>query len=89
MNKKVSKNNLQKQYDDLNSYIKSGVYTVINLLKDEGFVDGDFSDETTLKLSLKGKIAYLKQIFVLSIIINKMPEKIPLNFKNKKTNTDY
>jgi superfamily II RNA helicase len=50
-------NNLQKQYDDLNSYIKSGVYTVLNLLKDEGFVDGDFSDESTLNLSLKGKIA--------------------------------
>ena len=50
-------NNLQKQYDDLNSYIKSGVYTVLNLLQDEGFVDGDFSDESTLNLSLKGKIA--------------------------------
>lgn len=50
-------NNLQKQYDDLNSYIKSGVYTVLNLLKDEGFVDGDFSNESTLNLSLKGKIA--------------------------------
>jgi hypothetical protein len=59
-------NNLQKQYDDLNSYIKSGVYTVLNLLKDEGFVDGDFSDETTLKLSLKGKIAsQLREIHCL------------------------
>jgi superfamily II RNA helicase len=59
-------NILQKQYDDLNSYIKSGVYTVLNLLKDEGFVDGDFSDETTLKLSLKGKIAaQLREIHCL------------------------
>ena len=48
---------LQNQLDSLNSYIKSGVYTVLQLLKDEEFVDGDFSDETTLKLSLKGKIA--------------------------------
>ena len=48
---------LQKQFDSLNSYIESGVYTVLQLLKDEGFVDGDFSDESTLKLSLKGKIA--------------------------------
>ena len=48
---------LQNQLDSLNSYIKSGVYNVLQLLKDEEFVDGDFSDETTLKLSLKGKIA--------------------------------
>jgi superfamily II RNA helicase len=48
---------LQNQLDSLNSYIKSGVYNVLHLLKDEEFVDGDFSDETTLKLSLKGKIA--------------------------------
>jgi superfamily II RNA helicase len=48
---------LQNQLDSLNSYIKSGVYTVLQLLKDEEFVDGDFSDESTLKLSLKGKIA--------------------------------
>jgi len=48
---------LQKQFDSLNSYIESGVYNVLQLLKDEGFVDGDFSEESTLKLSLKGKIA--------------------------------
>ena len=48
---------LQNQLDNVNSYIKSGVYTVLQLLKDEEFVDGDFSDESTLKLSLKGKIA--------------------------------
>ena len=48
---------LQNQLDGLNSYIKSGVYNVLHLLKDEEFVDGDFSDESTLKLSLKGKIA--------------------------------
>ena len=48
---------LQNQLDSLNSYIKSGVYTVLQLLKDEGFVEGEFSDESTLKLPLKGKIA--------------------------------
>jgi superfamily II RNA helicase len=48
---------LQTQFDSVNSYIKSGVYNVLQLLKDEEFVDGDFSDESTLKLSLKGKIA--------------------------------
>jgi len=48
---------LQNQFDSVNSYIKSGVYNVLQLLKEEEFVDGDFSDESTLKLSLKGKIA--------------------------------
>lgn len=50
-------NNLQKQYGDLNSYIKSEVYTVLRLLQDEGFVDGDFSNEDSFKLTFKGKIA--------------------------------
>jgi len=56
----VKENNiasLQSQLDSVSSYIKSEVYNVLQLLKDEGFVDGDFSDESTLKLSLKGKIA--------------------------------
>lgn len=47
----------QNQYDVLNDYLKSGVYAVLKLLKDEGFVEGDLSVETTLKLSLKGKFA--------------------------------
>ena len=55
--KKSEINSLQTQFDSLNSYIKSGVYKVLHLLKEEGFVDGDFSDESTLKLSLKGKTA--------------------------------
>jgi superfamily II RNA helicase len=64
--KKNEITSLQTQFDDLNSYIKSGVYVVLNLLKDEGFVDGDFSDETNLKLSLKGKIAaQLREIHCL------------------------
>jgi superfamily II RNA helicase len=55
--KKSEINSLQTQFDSLNSYVKSGVHSVLHLLKDEGFVDGDFSDESTLKLSLKGKTA--------------------------------
>ena len=55
--KKSEITSLQTQFDSLNSYVKSGVHSVLHLLKDEGFVDGDFSDESTLKLSLKGKTA--------------------------------
>jgi antiviral helicase SKI2 len=55
--KKSEINSLQTQFDSLNSYVKSGVHSVLHLLKEEGFVDGDFSDESTLKLSLKGKTA--------------------------------
>jgi superfamily II RNA helicase len=55
--KKNEITSLQTQFDSLNSYIKSGVHSVLHLLKEEGFVDGDFSDESTLKLSLKGKTA--------------------------------
>lgn len=55
--KKSEITSLQTQFDSLNSYVKSGVHSVLHLLKEEGFVDGDFSDESTLKLSLKGKTA--------------------------------
>jgi superfamily II RNA helicase len=59
-------NSLQNQFDSLNSYIKSGVHTVLQLLEEEGFIDGEFSDESTLKLSLKGKIAsQLREIHCL------------------------
>jgi superfamily II RNA helicase len=50
-------NVLQRQYDSLNSYFKSGVGSVLELLNEEGFVEGDNSDETSLKLTLHGKIA--------------------------------
>jgi superfamily II RNA helicase len=50
-------NELQKQYDLTNSYIKSGVGNVLSLLKEEQCIDGDFNNETSLKLTLKGKIA--------------------------------
>jgi superfamily II RNA helicase len=50
-------NELQKQYDLTNSYIKSGVGNVLSLLKEEECIDGDFNNEMSLKLTLKGKIA--------------------------------
>ena len=55
-------NCLQKQLDNVNSYIKSGVGNVLNILKDEEYIegatneDGDY-DEMTLTLTMKGKIA--------------------------------
>jgi superfamily II RNA helicase len=50
-------NELQKEYDSVNSYIKSGVVTVLTLLKEEGFIEGTPDDELSLNLTLKGKIA--------------------------------
>jgi superfamily II RNA helicase len=50
-------NALQRQYDALNSYFKSGVGSVLELLNEEGFIEGDNSDEKSLKLTLHGKIA--------------------------------
>jgi superfamily II RNA helicase len=49
-------NELQNNYDSVNSYIKSGVCDVLNLLKDEEYIEGDESTSTS-KLTLKGKIA--------------------------------
>ena len=50
-------NELQNQYNSVNSYIQSGVGMVFKLLKDEGFVEGDLNDESSLKLTVTGKIA--------------------------------
>lgn len=58
--------NLQKQFDLTNSYIKSGVSNVLTLLKEEEYIDGDFNNETTLKLTLRGKMAsQLREIHCL------------------------
>ena len=48
---------VQKQLDSVNSYIKSGIDSVLYLLKEEEYIDGDLNDETTLKLTLRGQIA--------------------------------
>jgi superfamily II RNA helicase len=53
---------IQKQFDGVNSYIKSGVGSVLNILKDEEYIecainqDGDYIEES-LALTMKGKIA--------------------------------
>lgn len=57
---------LESQLKIIRSYIKSGVQTVLTLLKEEDFVEGDFNDETSLKLTLKGKFAcQLREIHCL------------------------
>jgi superfamily II RNA helicase len=48
---------LQYQYDSLNKYFNSGVERVLQLLMEEGFVEGDTSNESSLKLTIDGKIA--------------------------------
>lgn len=48
-------NDYQSQFDNVNKYIHSGVETVLKLLKEEGFVEENDTQE--LNLSLKGKIA--------------------------------
>jgi superfamily II RNA helicase len=50
-------NALKTQYNGLNSYFQSGVGAVLHLLNEEGFIEGDNSDEKSLKLTLRGKIA--------------------------------
>jgi hypothetical protein len=55
-------NEIQKQFDGVNTYIKSGVGSVLNILKDEEYIEcainqeGDYIEET-LALTMKGKIA--------------------------------
>ena len=50
-------NETQKDYDYVNSYIKSGVGNVLTLLKEEDFIKGNPDDENTIELTLKGKFA--------------------------------
>ena len=48
---------LKDNYDTLHSYFQSGVSSVLELLNEECFINGDKSDQTTLNLTLDGKIA--------------------------------
>ena len=58
--------NLQKDYDYVTSYIKTGVGNVLTLLKEEEFIQGDIQDEASLELTLKGKMAcQLKEVHCL------------------------
>ena len=53
--KKIEINELQTQYDSINSFIHSGVNKVLGLLKEEKFVEGSDYDNTSL--TFIGKIA--------------------------------
>jgi superfamily II RNA helicase len=55
-NKENEINDLQKQYDNLNNYLQSGVNTVLNLLHNEKFIEKD-KEKVDIKLTLIGKIA--------------------------------
>jgi superfamily II RNA helicase len=55
-NKENEINDLQKQYDNLNNYLQSGVNTVLNYLEKEKFVEKD-KEKEDIKLTLIGKIA--------------------------------
>ena len=48
---------LELEYKNVNSYFNSGVQTVLKLLKIEGYIEGECNDETSLQLTIKGKMA--------------------------------
>ena len=48
---------IQKQIESVNSFIRSGVGNVLTLLNEEEYVEGNLTDETSLKLTLRGKLA--------------------------------
>jgi superfamily II RNA helicase len=50
-------NDLQNEFDNINNFFNSGVQTVLKLLKNDGFIEGDLNDETSISLTLKGKFA--------------------------------
>ena len=64
---------LQKQLDSVNSYIKSGIGAVLNILKDEEYIEGDINhnsdyDDIPLILTMKGKIAsQLREVHCLAL----------------------
>jgi superfamily II RNA helicase len=77
-NKEKQINELQQEFDNLNSYFNSNVETVLKLLKDDGYVDGDFNNESSLQLTLKGKMAaQLREIHCL--VFSKLFEDKTIN----------
>lgn len=81
-------NNYQKQFDNLQSYIQSGVYTVLQLLQDEDFVTRetplDNNDLSTIKLSLKGKLAaQLREVHCL-VFARILDEKLVDHLSSKQ-----
>ena len=50
-------NQLKEQYDSLFGYFQSGVDSVLQLLKDESFIESSEDSNIDLKLTIQGKIA--------------------------------
>jgi superfamily II RNA helicase len=50
-------NQLKSQYDSLQGYFQSGVGNVLELLKDESFIESSDDSTIDLKLTIQGKIA--------------------------------
>lgn len=50
-------NCLKVQYDALNSYFQSGINRVVELLYEKSFIEGNPHDESSLILTLRGKVA--------------------------------
>ncbi|MCJ7801854.1 MAG: hypothetical protein MUP82_05805, partial [Candidatus Marinimicrobia bacterium] len=48
---------IQKEIESVNSFIRSGVGNVLTLLNEEEYVEGNLTDETSLKLTVRGKLA--------------------------------
>jgi len=48
--------NLQRELDDIQSFVQSGVMAVLTLLKNDMFVEGELAEES-LRLTFKGKMA--------------------------------
>ena len=48
--------NLQRELDDIQSFVQSGVISVLTLLKNDLFVEGELAEES-LRLTFKGKLA--------------------------------
>ena len=63
--KKKQLNEMKREYNNVNSYIQSGVGNVLSLLKDDEFIEENQVDNT-FKLTLKGKLAsQLREIHCL------------------------
>ena len=48
---------LQNEYNYLQAKLQTGVINVLEVLKEDGFIEGDCADNTTLQLTFLGKIA--------------------------------
>ena len=71
---------LYSQLNSMNSYIKTEVDSVLKLLREEAYIEGELNDEIPLSLTLKGKMAcQLREIHCLAfttLIDNKVFENL-------------